>query len=144
MPGVFDCAGFTSGSRFSSLMMWPSACPYGVGTPNEMDFAAQYPACLCPCQRFACHLAANTRMTRGQDGSLLLSCRTLSFLTPCRFIPAHMGHIGSHVDITSGWRGHQAKLGVGSVTLRSLLVGWGFRASYGFLNTAALGEILVS
>jgi hypothetical protein len=25
-----------------------------------------------------------------------------------------MGHIGSHVDITSGWRGHQAKPGLGS------------------------------
>src|SRR6266851_8426166 len=29
------------------------------------------------------------RMTRGQDGSLLLSCVTLSFTTPRRFIPAH-------------------------------------------------------
>src|SRR5216683_1677462 len=29
------------------------------------------------------------RMTRGQDGSLLLSCVTLSFSTPRRFIPAH-------------------------------------------------------
>jgi hypothetical protein len=28
-------------------------------------------------------------MTRGQDGSLLLSCMTLSFTTPRRFIPAH-------------------------------------------------------
>src|SRR6266478_5179551 len=28
------------------------------------------------------------RKTRGQDGSLLLSCRTLSFLIACRFIPA--------------------------------------------------------
>jgi tetratricopeptide (TPR) repeat protein len=28
-------------------------------------------------------------MTRGQDGSLLLSCVTLSFTTPRRFIPAH-------------------------------------------------------
>src|SRR5881227_2182766 len=27
-------------------------------------------------------------MTRGQDGLLLLSCRTLSFLASCRFIPA--------------------------------------------------------
>jgi hypothetical protein len=26
--------------------------------------------------------------TRGQDGSLLLSCKTLAFLTSCRFIPA--------------------------------------------------------
>src|SRR5579875_3664 len=29
------------------------------------------------------------RMTRGQDGSLDLSCVTLSFTTPRRFIPAH-------------------------------------------------------
>src|SRR5438132_4800884 len=28
-------------------------------------------------------------MTRGQDGSLLPSCVTLSFTTPRRFIPAH-------------------------------------------------------
>ena len=27
--------------------------------------------------------------TRGQDGSLFLSCETLSFSTPCRSIPAH-------------------------------------------------------
>ena len=29
------------------------------------------------------------RKTRGQDGSLLLSCRALSTPTKCRFIPAH-------------------------------------------------------
>ena len=30
----------------------------------------------------------NLRKTRGQDGSLLLSCKTLSFSASCRFIPA--------------------------------------------------------
>jgi hypothetical protein len=34
------------------------------------------------------------RMTRGQDGLLFLSCRTLSFPIPCRFIPAHSVFIG--------------------------------------------------
>src|SRR3954447_13357217 len=29
------------------------------------------------------------RKTRGQDGSLLLSCKTLAFSTFCRFSPAH-------------------------------------------------------
>ena len=58
MPGVCDCAGLMCGSRLSSLMMWPSASPNGVGAPYEMDFAAQYPACLCPCQRFTYSLAA--------------------------------------------------------------------------------------
>ncbi|MCL4696899.1 MAG: hypothetical protein KJ023_07575, partial [Burkholderiaceae bacterium] len=40
--------------------VWPSACLHGLGTPNHlhlaaqgMYFAAQYPACLFPCQRFA-------------------------------------------------------------------------------------------
>src|ERR1019366_2882110 len=31
-----------------------------------IDFAAQYPACLCPCQRFTCSLNGGPRMTRGQ------------------------------------------------------------------------------
>ena len=53
MPGVSDCAGFMNVSRLSSPMMLPSASPNSVGTPDEMDFAAQYPACLSPCQRFA-------------------------------------------------------------------------------------------
>jgi len=56
MPGVCDCAEFTSGSRVSSLMLWPSASQNSVGTLDVIDFAAPYPACLCPCQRFACHL----------------------------------------------------------------------------------------
>ena len=32
-------------------------------------------------------------MTRGQDGWLILSCVTLSFTTPRRFIPAHATHL---------------------------------------------------
>src|SRR5674476_1320648 len=66
MPGVSDCAGFMVGSHLSSTMMWPSASPNSVGTPVEIDFAAQYPACLCPCQRFTCSLNGGPRMTRGQ------------------------------------------------------------------------------
>src|SRR5450759_2790989 len=97
MPGVSDCAGFMVGSHFSSPMMLPSASPNSVGTPNEIDFAAQYPACLCPCQHFTCSLNDGPRMTRGQDGLLLLSCRTLSFPIPRRFIPAHSVFIGGHL-----------------------------------------------
>src|ERR1035437_1866745 len=66
MPGVSDCAGFMVGSHLASPMMWPSASPNSVGTPVEIDFAAQYPACLCPCQRFTCSLNGGPRMTRGQ------------------------------------------------------------------------------
>jgi len=88
MPGVSDCAGFMTDLRLSSFIMWPSASQNSVGTPNEIDFAAQYPACLCPCRTLRLPPYGDLRMTRGQDGSLLLSCRTLSFPIPCRFIPA--------------------------------------------------------
>ena len=39
--------------------VWPSAFSYGVGTPEGVSFAAQYPACTYPCQRFAPALAGN-------------------------------------------------------------------------------------
>ena len=39
--------------------MWPSASLDGVGTPDEHDFAAQYPARACPCQRFAAALTSD-------------------------------------------------------------------------------------
>jgi hypothetical protein len=32
--------------------VWPSAPPYGVGTPEESAFAAEYPARPSPCRRF--------------------------------------------------------------------------------------------
>src|SRR5438034_549070 len=32
--------------------MWPSAYSYGVGVPKRGSFAAEYPACPYPCQRF--------------------------------------------------------------------------------------------
>jgi hypothetical protein len=46
-------------------------------------------------QRFDSNLAVRPRMTRGQDGSLLLSCVTLPFTTPRRFYPgARHGLLG--------------------------------------------------
>jgi len=42
---------------FSHPLMLPSACTNCVGTLIYVHFAAQYPACLCSCQRFACSLA---------------------------------------------------------------------------------------
>jgi hypothetical protein len=62
-----------------------------------------YPAYICPCPSFLAPLFGGSAcryiptlpgrscdrpgMARGQDGSLLLSCVTLSFTTPRRFIP---------------------------------------------------------
>ena len=41
----------------SHLLVLPSAFRYDVGTLIFENYAAQYPARMCPCQRFACSLA---------------------------------------------------------------------------------------
>jgi hypothetical protein len=41
----------------SHLLVLPSAFGYGVGTLIFENYAAQYPARMCPCQRFTCSLA---------------------------------------------------------------------------------------
>jgi hypothetical protein len=85
--GVYDYAGPPSGSRSRLPGVLPSPSVHKVGAPNWF-FEAQYPAHQCPCLCFAPLLTVSPRKTRGQDGSLLLSCETLSFSTSCRFIPA--------------------------------------------------------
>ena len=106
MPGVFDSAGPAARSRCRApqcglpVVVTPSA-------PCLTFFGAHYfgiPSLLMPLsnpslrpysvallvvtfQRFQCALTVRTGMARGQDGSLLLSCVTLSFTTPRRFIP---------------------------------------------------------
>src|ERR1700681_708407 len=50
-----------------------------------------YPACTCPCPTLRERHYCCPHMARGQDGSLLLSCMTLSFTTSRRFIPTHPG-----------------------------------------------------
>ena len=57
--------------------------------PQFVVFEAQYPARRCPCLRFGPHLAMRPARLGVRMDSLLLSCRTLSFLIACRFIPAH-------------------------------------------------------
>src|SRR6266481_5845983 len=42
----------------------------------------------CPSVNASPKALRSRRMTRGQDGSLALSCTALSSATPCRFIPA--------------------------------------------------------
>src|SRR5207249_12011999 len=53
-------------------------------TTGPWIFAAQYPACASPCQRFT-PPCERRRMTRGRCGSLPLHRTTLSFATPRRF-----------------------------------------------------------
>src|ERR1700731_3986710 len=46
-----------------------------------------YPACMCLFPTLQVRRCRRPHMGRGQDGSLLLSCMTLSFTTSRRFIP---------------------------------------------------------
>src|SRR5262249_21308430 len=52
------------------------------------DFGAQYLACVYPWEMRRPRPCACSRMTRGQDGALLLSCAALSSATPYLLIPA--------------------------------------------------------
>src|SRR5580704_5808338 len=56
------------------------------------DFGAQYKACMYPCPTLQVRPHDRPRMARGKDGSLFLSCTTLSFAASCRFIPALSTH----------------------------------------------------
>jgi hypothetical protein len=49
-------------------------------------FGAHYPACIYPCPTLRVPPRGCPRMVRVQDGSLRLSCMTLSFTAPRRFI----------------------------------------------------------
>ena len=55
--------------------------------PETLISRLHSPACRYPDQRFAAVLGTPTH-GRGHRGALLLRCRTLSFLSRCRFIPA--------------------------------------------------------
>src|SRR6202008_51950 len=59
-----------------------------TGSASQFGFfEARYPAHRCLCLRFTSTPRDVHGKTRGQVGSLLLSCRTLSFPTACRFYP---------------------------------------------------------
>ena len=95
MHRVFDRAGPGAGLAIAPRPVLPSV-PVTTSAPQKLDFAARCPGLRFPCQRFAPRPGGRAvcprgreRMTRGHDGSLLLSCIELSSTTPCRFIPAH-------------------------------------------------------
>src|SRR5207249_1385115 len=88
MPGVSDFAG---PHLARDVAMTRCCLPYRL-TPSAprtglADFGAQYPAYRYPCPTLQVRRYRRPHMARGQSGSLLLLCTTLSFATPCRFIP---------------------------------------------------------
>src|SRR6266436_5836003 len=56
--GVSDCAGSNEDFVLTPPFVWSS--PFVIGsTPWRFSFTAQYPACPCPCLRFASRLATD-------------------------------------------------------------------------------------
>jgi hypothetical protein len=93
MRGVFDSAGPSTHSRCRAppcclpVSLTPSA-PHGFDVFGAHQLQG-YPACICPCLTLWAPRYRCTHIARGQGGSLLLSCMTLSFTTSRRFIPTH-------------------------------------------------------
>jgi hypothetical protein len=79
--------GTAAHSRYRALPCCLLVRPHH-GLPETFDFGAQYPAYRYPCPTLQVQPYGYPHMARGQDDSLYLSCTTLSFATPYRFIPA--------------------------------------------------------
>ncbi len=62
-----------------------------------VHFAAQWLACRCPLSTLRYTPRDAQRMTRGQDGSLLLPCVGLSPTITCQFV---LAHYASHPSVT--------------------------------------------
>ena len=87
VPGVYDYVGSQLGLAIAPSPVWPSPCIHKAGIPDS-PFRSSIP---CPPMPSAYASAAASRpppQDSRSGGSLLLSCRTLSFPTACRFIPA--------------------------------------------------------
>jgi hypothetical protein len=87
MHGVSDSAGPVQCSRIAHRLFWPSD-RLTTSASRNASFEARYPAYKYPCPTLQVQPRGCPHMARGQSGSLLLLCTTLSFATPCRFIPA--------------------------------------------------------
>jgi len=88
LPALTACSACAS-TGTPEAHLFASCLPVGVtpSAPRIPDFGAQYPACIYPCPTLRVQPHDCPRMARGQDGSLRLSCMTLTFTTPRRFIP---------------------------------------------------------
>jgi hypothetical protein len=91
VPGFLDYAGPASYWRPIATSRVAFLVGNRVQRPNQGFSKLNPTAHRYPCLRFNCHLAATAaRLGAKMDSLPLLSCRTLSFPTTCRFNPAHL------------------------------------------------------
>src|SRR5437868_11059909 len=84
--GLFDCVELSGDSHLPLPSMWPSLFAISWAL-RSYSFAAQSPGPPMPLSTLRWLPRGRPRKTRGQDGSLLLSCETLSFSTPLEISP---------------------------------------------------------
>jgi hypothetical protein len=140
---------------FTPATVLPSPSVHRVGVPIY-DFRSSIPSPPMPLFTLRPVPRGTARKTRGQVGSLLLSCGTLSFPTTCRFIPAlgrsrpslslsllSSGATNKLPNIPCGWGGSASVIPPGtpgyqvaygtSGAVRGLAVGMpGMSFSYGY------------
>ena len=87
--GSRDHAGAESFSRLANGSMLPSDPTTTSAPPKSFSFRGSIPGPHVPLSMLRLHSYEYTRMTRGQHGSLLLSCERLSLSATHRFAPAH-------------------------------------------------------
>src|SRR5277367_1574980 len=86
MPGVLDCAESVGCSRLCTRQCCLPPCRTTSALRSRL-FRSSIPCLHFPLSTLRWQPRGWPRMTRGQDGSLRLSCMTLSFTTPRRFHP---------------------------------------------------------
>src|SRR4029453_630424 len=93
IPRASDSAVSKDSSRLTLPFILPSPYQDTVGTPKWL-FRSSIPRLCVPLSTLRPHPYEPRRMTRGQNGALLLSCAALSSATPCRFNPgAFLDHL---------------------------------------------------
>jgi hypothetical protein len=88
MHGVYDPAEPKQSPAMTILSVLPSVSPDNLGAPVR-GFRGSIPSLHVPLSTLHAAPCDASRMTRGQDDSLLLSCMTLSFTTRRRFNQTH-------------------------------------------------------
>jgi hypothetical protein len=84
--GVFDSAGPRCARAIAPRVFAFRFAGHRL-LPDSQISELNTPPTYTPVQRFKCSLTACPHMARGQVGSLVLPCMTLSFTAPGRFIP---------------------------------------------------------
>jgi ribonuclease HI len=86
--GVCDCAGSREDFVLAPPFVWSS--PFVIGsTPWSFSFTAQYPACPCPCLRFASSLSTGGARLGVRMGHYSFPVRLFHSRHHAGFIPAH-------------------------------------------------------